>query len=181
MKLFEKTLESALKYKCFFMKLYEDKILLPNNETSTRIYIEHDGAAAVLPITSEGKIILIKQYRYPIKKISIEVPAGKKDDINELGIDCITRELEEETGYRSNDITYIRDLHSCVGYSNEVIELFIARNCVVIENPKQGDDDEFIEVFHVSKEEAIELMKNNQITDGKTLILLQHFLLENIV
>lgn len=181
MKLFEKTLESTLKYECFFMKLYEDKILLPNDKISTRIFIKHEGAAAVLPITSEGKIILIKQYRYPIKMISLEVPAGKKDDINESGIDCITRELEEETGYHSDDIAYIRDLHSCVGYSNEMIELFIAKNCKKIDHPRQGDDDEFIEVVYVGKEEVKELLKKNQITDAKTLILLQHFLLENIV
>ncbi len=177
MNLNEKQLSNKLIYECFFMKLYEDEVLLPNNERSTRIYIKHDGAAAVLPVTKDGKIILIKQFRYPINAVSIEIPAGKKDDVNELGMICAKRELEEETGYISYDITKFTDLHSCVGYSSEMIEMFIARDCEKIDNPKQGDDDEFIELMVLPIEEVRELMKTGKITDAKTLVALQYYFL----
>ncbi|XMB73119.1 NUDIX hydrolase [Mycoplasmatota bacterium WC30] len=180
MKLEEKQLTHKLMYQCFFMKLYEDEVVLPNDETSKRIYVEHDGAAAVLPITSDGKIILIKQFRYPVNQVLIEIPAGKKDDVNEEGYDCAVRELEEETGYGSNDIKKILDLHSCVGYSSEMIEIYIARNCKKMESPKTGDDDEFIELMILTKEEVKDLLKTGKITDAKTLVAIQQYLLEVI-
>lgn len=176
MKLQEKTITSKKVYECFFMKLYEDKVLLPNNEESNRIYIKHDGASAVLPITREGKIVLIKQFRYPVDQVMIEIPAGKKDEPGEDGLLCASRELEEETGYRSNNIVKFQDLFNCVGYSNEMIELFIAYDCEKVEHPKSGDDDEFIELLEVTKTEAKSLLKQGKITDAKTLITLQHYL-----
>ncbi len=158
------------------MKLYEDKVLLPNNKESSRIFIKHDGASAVLPITKEGKIVLIKQFRYPVNQVVIEIPAGKKDEPHEDGLLCAIRELEEETGYKSNNIKKFQDLFNCVGYSNEMIELFIAYDCEKLDHPKKGDDDEFIELLELSKEEAKILLKQGKITDGKTIIMLQHFL-----
>jgi len=177
MKFEEKQLSHDLKYECFFMKLYEDEVLLPNNKTSKRIYLKHSSAAAILPITKEGKIILVKQYRYPIQAISIEIPAGKKDAIDELGLTCAVRELEEETGLGSDNFNHVMDIHTCVGYSNEVIELFIATECYKIDNPKPGDDDEFVEVMEVTEAEAKKLIKTNQIKDSKTLIALQNYFL----
>lgn len=177
MNLKEKQLKSKLIYECFFMELYEDEVELPNQENSKRIYIKHGGAAAVLPITKEGKIVLIKQYRYPISKVSIEIPAGKKDEINETGLTCAIRELEEETALKSNNIEKIMDIHSCVGYSNELIEMFIAYDCDVVANPKSMDDDEFIEVMILTLTEVKALLNNNQITDAKTVVALQHYLL----
>jgi len=176
MKLEEKTLSSKKVYECFFMKLYEDRVLLPNNKESNRIFIKHDGASAVLPITKDGKIILIKQFRYPVNQVMIEIPAGKKDKPFEDGVLCAVRELEEETGYKSNNLKKIQDLHNCVGYSNEMIELYIAYDCEKIDNPKSGDDDEFIELLEVSKEEAKSLLKKGKITDAKTIITLQYYL-----
>ena len=178
MKLTEKTLDSKKKFECSFMELYEDTVLLPNNKETSRTYIKHNGGAAVLPITKDEKIILVNQYRYPIRSLSIEVPAGKKDAANELGIDCVKRELEEETGYQSSNIKFVTNIHSCVGYSNEVIELFIAKDCDIVENPKMCDDEEFIELLILSKEEVLDLLNSKRVTDAKTLILLQHYFLE---
>lgn len=176
MKLKESKISSKSVYECSFLELFEDEVLLPNNETSKRVYIKHNGGAAVLPITSEGNVILTKQYRYPIGQVSIEIPAGKKDSITELGIDCVTRELEEETGYQSNSFSKFTDIHSCVGYSSEVIELFIASDCFKVDNPKAADDDEFIEVLECSIKDVKRMMDNNEITDAKTLIMLQYYL-----
>jgi len=175
----EKQLSSTSIYKCFFMELFEDKVLLPNKETSTRIYITHPGAAAVLPITKNQEVLLIKQFRYPIRRVTIEIPAGKKDETTETGLECVTRELEEETGYQSNKFEKFMDMHSCLGYSDELIELYIAHDVYPVDNPLPGDDDEFIEVGVYSVEEVDELLHTNQITDGKTIILLQEFLRRN--
>ena len=178
MKLKETMVNSKKIYECFFMELYEDEVMLPNNKKSKRIYIKHDGAAAVLPITKEGKLLLIKQFRYPINSISIEIPAGKKDHKNESGLDCINRELEEETGFKSDRIVKFTDLHSCVGYSNELIEMYIAYDVYKVDHPKKGDDDEFIELLELTVSEVLELMNKGKITDAKTLVALQHYLLQ---
>ncbi|OQX93023.1 MAG: hypothetical protein B6I17_04725 [Tenericutes bacterium 4572_104] len=180
MNLKEKQLSHKLVYECFFMKLYEDEVLLPNNKTSKRIYIMHNSAAAILPITKTGNILLVKQYRYPIRSESIEIPAGKKDFLNENGLDCAVRELEEETGYISNNVKHLLDINSCVGYSNEKIEIFIAKDCVKIENPKESDDDEFLELIELTKAEAKELLLSGKLQDAKTIIALQKYFLDEV-
>ncbi|MCF7925732.1 MAG: NUDIX hydrolase [Candidatus Izimaplasma sp.] len=172
----EKKIKSEKKYECFFMSLYEDDVKLENGKETKRIYITHDGAAAVLPVTKDGHLILIKQFRYPLGKTIIEVPAGKKDDPNESGLTCAKRELEEETGYQSSTFNWVGVTHNCVGYSNEAIELFIATDCYSVEDPLKSDDDEQIELLIVSKQEAKSLLSTHQITDAKTWILLQHYL-----
>lgn len=176
----ERQLSHQLLYECFFMKLYEDEVLLPNKKTSKRIYVEHDGASAVLPITRDKKILLIKQFRYPIRQVSIEIPAGKKDEPGEDGLVCAKRELEEETGYQSGNIVRLNDLHNCVGYSNEMIEMFIAYDCEKVENPLPMDEDEFIELLEVTIEESKELLRTGQISDAKTIIALQHLYLSEV-
>lgn len=172
----EKTIKSTKKYECFFMTLYEDDVLLDTGKKTKRMYIKHDGAAAVLPITKSGKIILVKQYRYPIGEVMIEIPAGKKDDINETGFACIKRELLEETGYESKDIEKLFDIHTCVGYSNELIELFIAKDCIKT-SELNTDEDENIELLIIDPNEVRQLLSNGKITDGKTIIALQQYLL----
>ncbi|MBN2876468.1 MAG: NUDIX hydrolase [Bacilli bacterium] len=177
MKLEEKQLTHKLVYECFFLKMYEDEVLLPNEKRSSRIYIMHNSAAAVLPITKDGKIVLVKQYRYPIRSESIEIPAGKKDYLGEDGFGCAMRELEEETGYVSNQVERLMDIHSCVGYSNEMIEIFIAKDCIKKENPLPSDDDEFLELLELSLEEVKSKVQEGIITDAKTLVALQHYFL----
>lgn len=179
MKFKEEQINSKLIYECFFMKLYEDDVLLPDGNQSKRIYIKHDGASAILPITKEGNILLVKQFRYPIGQVSIEIPAGKKDEPNEDGLLCAKRELEEETGHVSNNIEKISEVYNCVGYSNEKIELYIAYNCVKTDNPLPMDDDEFIELMSVTVEESKNLLQNGLISDSKTIIALQYYYIES--
>lgn len=159
------------------MDLYEDEVILPNQKQTGRVYIKHPGASAILPIDQAGNIILTKQYRYPIHQISLEIPAGKKDDINEDPKVCAIRELEEETGYVSSDVTHLVLIYPCLGYSNEIIDLYLAKECIKIENPKPQDEDECVETVLFTVEEAKELIKNHQIHDGKTIIALQHYFL----
>jgi len=173
----EKTLTHHLKYQCSFLSLYQDDVLLENNKKSQRVVINHVGGACVLPLTTDGKMILTKQYRYPIKEISIEIPAGKKDFIGEEGLTCAKRELEEETGYQSDDIKLMYTFYPCVGYSDEKLDIFIARNCHLIDNPKPMDEDENIELLIINLNEAKDLLDNGIIKDGKTIIAIQYYMM----
>lgn len=174
----EKTIKSTKQYECFFMTLYEDDVILDTGKETKRMYVKHDGAAAVLPITKDGKIILVRQYRYPVKQIMLEIPAGKKDDPDESGLDCIKRELLEETGYESGEIHKVYDIHTCVGYSDERIEFYVAKNCIKT-SELNTDEDENIELKIISPDEVRKLLSKGAITDGKTIIALQYFLLQN--
>lgn len=172
----ERQLSHDKRFSCFFMDLYEDRVLLPSGKKSSRIYIEHAGAAAVLPLTREGDVLLIRQFRYPIRQVTIEIPAGKKDAPDERGIDCVARELEEETGHRSNRIEHVMDIHNCLGYSDETIELFVAHDVYAVDNPRPSDDDETIEVARYTKADVANLLEQGAITDVKTIVMLQHYL-----
>jgi ADP-ribose pyrophosphatase len=162
-------------YEHKFLSVDEDLVKLPNDETSTRVVLKHPGGAAVLPITKDGYILLIKQYRYPIQLELIEIPAGKLD-IGESSLSCATRELEEETGYISKNFEHIMKIHPCVGYSDEMIDLFMAYDCEKIFYPKAMDNDEFIEVETYSLLEVKQMLDDHLISDGKTLIALEYYL-----
>lgn len=172
----EKQLTHHKRFECSFMELFEDDVLLPSGNKSKRVYVEHPGAAAVLPITMDNKVILIHQFRYPIRQVTIEIPAGKKDEPTETGLACVTRELEEETGFQSNRFEHVMDIHNCLGYSDEKIELFIAHDVYQVDNPLSPDDDECIEVHMYDVEQIRHLLDTGAITDAKTIIMLQEYL-----
>lgn len=173
----EKTVSSKLKYHCSFLDLYEDEVLLPNGNKSSRVFIDHLGAACVLPVTKDGMIVLTKQYRYPIKKVSLEVPAGKKDVEGEDGLLCAKRELEEETSYVSNNFHFVQKIYNCLGYSNEAIDCYIALDCTYKKDSISADEDEFVEVVLYRKEDCKKMVMNGEIEDVKTVLLLQHYFL----
>lgn len=173
----ETTLKHEKKYECSFLSLYEDDVLLANGKNGKRVVIKHPGGACVLPILPDGRIILTKQYRYPIKQVSIEIPAGKKDAIDEDSLICAKRELEEETGYVSNHISHMYTFYPCVGYSDEKLDIFIAKDCYQIMHPKPMDEDENIDLLIVDKHEIKEMLSEKKIKDGKTIMALQYYLL----
>ena len=178
MNFLEKKILSKEVYKTSFLEIVEDQVMLPNDKQASRVVVKHIGAAAVVPITKDHKMILTRQYRYPISQVSLEIPAGKKDAFGELGIDCVKRELEEETGYRSKRIEHLYDFYTCVGYSDEKIELFVAYDCELQANPLQPDEDEFIEVALFSIDEVKALLADGTIKDGKTILAIQSYLLK---
>lgn len=178
MDFFEERVSHKRKYHCSFLDLYEDEVRLPNGKITSRVYIEHLGAAAVLPVTKDKKIILTRQFRYPIGQISLEVPAGKKDVEGEESLLCAKRELEEETSYVSEKFVYVQRIYNCLGYSNEAIDLFLALDCTYKEEAMSADEDEFIETVVYSIEECRRLLKEGKLTDVKTALLIQHYLLE---
>lgn len=150
------------------LKVYKDEVLCPNNDKTTREYVIHCKAAAILPITDQGKIILEKQYRYPISKEYIEVPAGKANDGESIE-DTAKRELEEETGLKASKLIKVGEIYPACAYSTEDITLFIAKN--LKEGNIHRDEDEFIELITVDSKEFIEMCLDGRITDAKTIAL----------
>jgi ADP-ribose pyrophosphatase len=113
-------------YGGIFLKMKRDKIALPNGEEAVREYLTHPGAIAVVAILEDGRILLERQYRYPIAKACIEIPAGKLE-IDEDHLLCAKRELEEETGYTARKWSYIRRIHPVISYSTEFIDIYLAQ------------------------------------------------------
>jgi len=160
------------------MSLYEDEVELSSGRISERIFLKHPGGAAMLATTHDDKIVLIKQFRYPLNEIIYEIPAGKMDIDEESFMECAIRELEEETAYRSDHISFLYELYPCVGYSDEKIQIFRAKQAYQAKNPLSKDLDENIDVYLFTKDEVKDLMTKNKIKDGKTLIAVQYWLNE---
>lgn len=173
----EKTIKEHIVHQGDFIDIYEDEVLvLENQNVAKRIYAKHPGGASIIALTSDKKICLVKQYRYPIRGISIEIPAGKKDHKNEDGLLCAKRELEEETGYQSDDIQLLFRTYPCIGYSDEILDIYLAKNITKVEHPLLADEDEFIHVDFYTKDEVRALINHQEIMDAKTLIACQYFL-----
>ena len=148
------------------LHVYKDDVQLPNGNTSTREYIKHQGAAVVIPIHND-EILFVKQYRYPTQQVMLELPAGKIDP-GEDEFTTVQRELGEETGFTSENIFVLQPIHPCVGYSNEIIHLYIATD--LQESNLTPDDDETLEVVSLKLEDALEKIYTGEITDSKTII-----------
>ena len=146
-----------------------DQVRLPNGNISQREYVMHPGAVVVVPLLSNGNIILEKQFRYPLHQVFIELPAGKID----AGEDILVtgqRELLEETGYSATQWHKLGHQHPCIGYSNEVIHMFLARGLTA--GAHRRDDDEHLEVFEAPLADCLAMIQRGEITDGKTIVAL---------
>ena len=163
----EKTIKSKIVFKGNFLTLNKDKVLLPNGKTSTREWIQHPGAVCCIPILSDGKIALIKQYRYSVKKEMIEIPAGKLDR-NEIPEECAQRELEEEIGYKASKLTFLANIHPAIGFTDEKMWLYLAEN--LVKTKQSPDADEFLVLFPTQLKEAVDMVWSGKITDVKTII-----------
>ncbi len=165
--LIEKRLKSEPIYKGKLLDIYCDKVQLPDGTTSTREYTIHPGAVALVPVLPDGKIMLIRQFRYAVKKVMIEIPAGKLDPGEDYLITA-KRELVEEIGYRVGKLTLLGEIDPCVGYSDEHMWICLAEDLVLMEN--NLDHDEFIELFPVTLNQAVVMATDGSITDVKTII-----------
>lgn len=152
-----------------FLKVKRDKVSLPNGNESEREYIIHPGAVLVLPILPDGRLVLERQFRYPLRQVFIELPAGKIDP-NEDPLVTGQRELLEETGYIADEWIYLAAQHPCIGYSNEIIHFYLARGLTAGQH--QRDADEALQIFEASLPECLEMVQRGEITDGKTIIAL---------
>lgn len=178
--LIEKTLSSKEIFQGSFMKVMQDIAELPDGTQSTREFIKHSGAVAILALDNENNLIMERQYRYSVCQIIYEIPAGKLDP-NEDILSCGRRELVEETGYVAKEWTYLGNCLPCVGYSTEKISYYLARDLAYTE--PQLDEGEFIEVVKQPLDEVMEMAFNGQIQDSKTLsglMLLYGYLKRNV-
>ena len=146
-----------------------DHIVLPDGNIAKREYLEHPGAVAVLPFVDKKNIILVRQYRYPVGKITYEIPAGKLSP-GESFVDCVKRELEEETGYRAGRIKKLISYWPTPAFSNELLHIYEADG--LVKTRKNPDEDEFIDSKIVSLKEAMSIVVSGKIKDSKTIIAL---------
>ena len=153
-------LDRQLKYQGNILKIYEDTVLANGHEAHWD-YIHHDGAAAVLPVTSEGKILMVRQYRNALNRYTLEIPAGKLDAPDEPKIECAYRELEEETGFRTEKLEYLMSINTTVAFCDEAIDIFVAHNLIEVEAWELKDLEEMI--------------YTGKITDGKTIAALMAY------
>ena len=163
----ESTISSKKVYEGSFLDVRKDIVNLPDGNTSTREWINHPGAACIIPVLSDGRLALIKQYRYPVKSIMIELPAGKLD-AGEDPEECAVRELEEEIGYSAGKLTFVSKIHPAIGFANEEMWIFLAEN--LIKSQKNTDRDEFVELIPTSIKDSVKMVWNGTITDVKTII-----------
>ena len=162
-----KRIKRELQYKGRIIEVYKDTIEVPNGNITCWDTVHHKGAAAVIPVMEDGRIIMVRQYRGPLDKEMLEIPAGGLNHEGESGISCASRELEEETGYRSEDIKHLITIYTTVGFCDEKIEIFIANN--LIESKQNLDENEFVSLEYYSVEELKKKIFAGEIEDSKTV------------
>lgn len=162
-----KCMGRELAYQGTVLKVYKDHMKFSNGNTEDWDFIHHDGAAAVIPVMDDGKILMVKQYRNALERDTLEIPAGKLDDPDEEGIVCASRELKEETGYSSDDLEWLLTIRTTVAFCDERIEVFVARN--LIPGEQHLDEDEFVDVKAYKLEELKGMIFEGKIQDSKTM------------
>ena len=172
----ETRIDGELAYDGSFLKVTRDKVSLPDGAKTHREFIRHPGAVVILPLFEDGSVLLERQFRYPLDQVFIEYPAGKIDP-GEDPLECAKRELQEETGYTASDWQFVCTIHNAIAYSDEHLELYLARGLTAGE--AKLDDGEFLETFRASVPEMLEMIRNGQVTDVKTVI--GTFWLEKII
>jgi ADP-ribose pyrophosphatase len=148
-----------------FLHAKRDTVRLPDGHTATREYVIHPGAVVVVPLLDDGRLVLERQYRYPVGLVMTEFPAGKLD-AGEDPLACGQRELLEETGYTAREWAYAGLMHLAVGYSTEIIHIYFARGLTL--GDRQLDHGEFVDVFTATPQELFDGCRDGRVTDAKT-------------
>ena len=168
--LVESEISSETVFKGALLEVRKDRVLLPDGRESVREYIVHPGAVVVLAFLDNGRLLFERQFRYPLRRVFLELPAGKIDH-GEPILDTARRELLEETGYAARDWEYLGVMHPCIGYSDERIEIFTAHG-LHLAGEKRLDYNEFLEVLELAPDEARAAVLDGRITDAKTIAAL---------
>lgn len=162
----EETLSSEVVFKGRLLEVRCDRVCLPNGAEAIREYVTHPGAVVVIPQLNHGALVFERQFRYPLRRVMLELPAGKIDAGEDI-LDCARRELREETGYEASRWRHLGTTHTCIGYSDERIEFFLAQGLSHVGDAL--DAGEFIEVIEMSLDAAVAGVREGRITDGKTI------------
>ncbi len=165
----EETLSSELVFDGQLLKVHRDRVRMPDGVESLREWIAHPGAVVLIAELDNGKLLFERQYRYPLRRVFLELPAGKIDP-GEHVLDTARRELREETGYKARLWRHLGTLHTCIGYSDERIEVFLAQGLTYIGH--ELDEGELLEVVELSIGDALLSVRDGDITDGKTIAAL---------
>lgn len=179
MNLEEKTLSTKQIFEGKIISVQVDTVQLPNGEQSTRELVKHPGAVAVIPVTKNGKIIMVRQFRKALEKEIIEIPAGKLE-LGEAPEVTAIRELEEETGYTTKQLQYVQSFYTSPGFADEIIYLYYTDQLEPMIDEAELDEDEFVEVMEVSLDEAETFMKEEKIHDAKTVFALMFLKLKGM-
>ena len=162
-----KRIARELMYEGAILKVYKDTMKFENGNEEKWDFISHHGAAAVVPVLDDGRILMVTQYRGSVDRETLEIPAGKLDSADEQGLLCAIRELEEETGYKSDDIEWLLTMRTTIGFCNEKIEIYVAKN---LKKSKQNlDENEYVDVKPYTVVELKELIYSGKIEDSKTV------------
>lgn len=166
MELTEITISESYIYKGKIINLKKDEVMLPNGCKAFREVVEHNGGVCVLPLTDDGEIVFVRQFRYPYKEELLEIPAGKRDSKDEPPIECGIRELREETGAVADEFISLGELYPSPGYVGEIIYMYLARGLKFGEDDR--DDDEFLNVERLPFKTAVDMVLKGEIKDAKT-------------
>jgi ADP-ribose pyrophosphatase len=163
---FEDTLDTEEVFSGKLLHVHRDQVRLPDGHRSVREWIKHPGAVVVIGVLENGKLLFERQFRYPLRRVFLELPAGKIDPGEHI-LDTARRELREETGYKAKTWRHLATMHPCIGYSDERIEIFLAQGLTYIGHAL--DEGEILEVIEVSVQDAMLSVRDGEITDGKTI------------
>ena len=170
MDLREESIQSETVFDGDLLDVRRDTVRLPDGGTAAREWVHHPGAAAVVPVDGEGRVVLVRQFRFPPRREFWEVPAGKLDRPGEPPLEVAKRELAEEVGLRAERWTELGATYPTIGYSDERIFLFLARD--LSDADVESDADEFVEPFRVPFAEAVAMARRGEIEDAKSCVAL---------
>lgn len=159
-------LKRELKYRANIFNLYEDRVVANGHEEKYD-FIHHVGAAAALPVNEDGKIVMVRQYRNALDRFTLEIPAGKRDTPDELTVATAKRELEEETGFTSDELEFLMTINTTVAFCDEKIDIYVARK--LVRSVPHPDEDETFDIRFYDLMELKNMILSGRLTDAKTV------------
>lgn len=160
-------LQRKLVYKGAIIDMYKDYVKIPNGNVAEWDFIGHKGAAAVVPVMDDGRLLMVRQYRNALDRETLEIPAGGRNGADEPTLVCAARELEEETGYRSDNLDFLIRVATTVAFCNEKIDVYVAHD--LIPSKQHLDEDEYVDVCPCTVDELTDMILQGKIEDGKTI------------